>query len=80
MKPNWEHKRLGIRLYRGDCLQVLPRLKLDRVSAILTDPPYGDTCLVYDREPALEWCRLLEGFSGTLATFASFRYARSSYP
>ena len=29
----------GIIIYHGDCLEVLPQL--DRVEAVVTDPPYG---------------------------------------
>jgi site-specific DNA-methyltransferase (adenine-specific) len=80
VKPDWEYKRLGIRLYRGDCLDVLPELRLDRIRTIVTDPPYGETNLAYDAEPAIEWCDLLHGWQGTLASFASFKYALQLIP
>jgi len=37
MRPTWE--REGIKLYLGDCLEVLPHLP--KVDAVVTDPPYG---------------------------------------
>jgi len=37
MNPTWESE--GIRLYLGDCLDVLPHLP--KVDAAVTDPPYG---------------------------------------
>lgn len=45
MKPTWE--RDGIQLYLGDCMDVLPHLP--KVDAVVTDPPYGETSLEWDR-------------------------------
>jgi len=39
MKPDYE--RDGIRLYRGDCLVVLPTFEAGSIAAVVTDPPYG---------------------------------------
>lgn len=39
MKPTWEQGE--VKLYRGDCLTVLPTLPGSSVSSIVTDPPYG---------------------------------------
>ena len=39
MKPTWESN--GVRLYLGDCLDVLPTLGAGSVDAVVTDPPYG---------------------------------------
>lgn len=36
MKPTWE--REGVRLYLGDCLEILPHI--GQVDAVVTDPPY----------------------------------------
>ena len=38
MRPTWESG--SVKLYCGNCLDVLPDIKKDRV-AILSDPPYG---------------------------------------
>ena len=33
--------RDGIKLYQGDCLEILPQLEPGSVDAVITDPPYG---------------------------------------
>ena len=33
--------RNGVELHCGDCLEILPTLKLGSVDAVVTDPPYG---------------------------------------
>ena len=37
-KPDWE--RGDVRLYCGDCLEILPQLAAGSVDAVVTDPPY----------------------------------------
>lgn len=39
MVPTWQSDDGSIRLYRGDCLDVLP--ELGPVDAVISDPPYG---------------------------------------
>lgn len=39
MKPYYE--RQGIRLYHGDCLELLHTLEAGTVDAVVTDPPYS---------------------------------------
>ena len=39
----------GIQIYMGDCREIMPHLQ--PVDAIVTDPPYGDTSLDWDRIP-----------------------------
>lgn len=39
MNPTWEDEQYGVKLYLGDCLEVLPHL--EKVEAVVTDPPYG---------------------------------------
>jgi site-specific DNA-methyltransferase (adenine-specific) len=39
MKPYYEEP--GIRLYHGDCREILPELAGESFDLILTDPPYG---------------------------------------
>ena len=55
MKPYYEHG--GITIYHGDCREVLP--KLGRFDLLLTDPPYGET--------SLEWDRWVEGWPSVVA-------------
>ena len=38
-KPDWECE--GVRLYCGDCLEILPQLPAGCIDAVVTDPPYG---------------------------------------
>ena len=40
MKPTWE--REGIKLYRGNCLEVLASLRPRSAGLVITDPPYGN--------------------------------------
>jgi len=39
----------GITLYLGDCRDVLPAVGLLAVDVVVTDPPYGETSLEWDR-------------------------------
>ena len=39
IQPAWE--RDGVKLYLGDCLEILPELEMDSIHAVVTDPPYG---------------------------------------
>ena len=41
-------------LYNGDCLEVMKGIDDKSVDLILTDPPYGMTCLDYDKQPT-DW-------------------------
>lgn len=40
-KADWQTDNGRVRLYRADCLAVLPLLPAGVVAAIVTDPPYG---------------------------------------
>ena len=46
MKPYYEHS--GITIYCGDCRAILPQLGESFADLVLTDPPYGETSLVWD--------------------------------
>lgn len=58
-----------ITLYCADNRDVLPALPT--ADAIVTDPPYGDTSLEWDREPTTEW---LAGDVPQVWCFGSFRF------
>lgn len=47
MKPYYED--VSVTLYHGDCREVLPGL--GTFDLIVTDPPYGETSLAWDRWP-----------------------------
>lgn len=38
-----------IQLYNGDCLEVMKRIANQSIDMILCDPPYGKTCLKWDK-------------------------------
>src|ERR1700677_1906925 len=39
--------KAGVTLYHGNCLDIMPQL--DPVDAVITDPPYGETSLMWDK-------------------------------
>jgi site-specific DNA-methyltransferase (adenine-specific) len=41
MTPTWQSADGAVRLFLGDCLQVLPTLEPGSVDAVVTDPPWG---------------------------------------
>lgn len=45
----------GIRIYHGDYAEILPTLTRSIFDLILADPPYGDTALAWDKDPAVDW-------------------------
>lgn len=49
----------GVTLYLGDCREVLPTLSTE-IDVTVTDPPYGETSLPWDRWPA-GWPALVLG-------------------
>lgn len=38
-----------LKLYLGDCLEILKDLPSESVDAVITDPPYGTTGLIWDK-------------------------------
>lgn len=41
MQPTWISSDSRIKLYLGDCLELLPTLAASGIDAVVTDPPYG---------------------------------------
>ena len=41
--------KIGVELIHGDCMQMLAAMPAASVDAIVTDPPYAQTCLAWDR-------------------------------
>ncbi len=68
MKPYYQDSMLT--LYCGDCMDIMP--KLPRVDAIVTDPPYGETSLQWDRWPT-GWPALAATLSDQMWCFGSLR-------
>jgi site-specific DNA-methyltransferase (adenine-specific) len=63
-----------IQIWHGDCREVLPHL--GAVDVALTDPPYGETSLVWDQH-CDDWGSLVEPLlwpHGSLWCFGSLRY------
>lgn len=61
----------GIQIFHGDCREILPQL--EPVDLVLTDPPYGETSLEWDRVCA-GWNDLARiNGSGSLWCFGSLR-------
>jgi site-specific DNA-methyltransferase (adenine-specific) len=71
MKPYFQED--GITIYHGDCREVLPFL--DPIDVVITDPPYGDTSLDWDK-PVPLWPQQIYPMardSASLWCFGSFR-------
>ena len=49
--PDWQSDDGAIQLYCGDCLELLPEMEAGCVDAVVTDPPYGVTKEIWDRDP-----------------------------
>ena len=70
-------KENGIKLYHGDCLEIMDKLIEQgvKIDMILTDPPYGTTACKWDSVIPFEpmWDRLnkLIKTNGAIALFGS---------
>lgn len=60
----------AVTLYHGDMRDVLPTL--DEFNACITDPPYGETSLEWDRWP-LGWPTLVAAHTNSMWSFGSMR-------
>lgn len=62
----------GVTLYLGDCREIMPTL--GPVDAVVTDPPYGDTSLAWDRIVDGNWLGLAHDLAPQLWCFGSMRF------
>lgn len=69
MRPYYEDD--SVTLYLGDCREVLPELDL-QADLIVTDPPYGETSLKWDRWPH-EWLLVAQACAKSMWCFGSMR-------
>jgi site-specific DNA-methyltransferase (adenine-specific) len=60
-----------VQLYLGDCREVLPQLGL-RADCVVTDPPYAETALAWDRWPD-GWPTLAATVTDSMWCFGSMR-------
>lgn len=65
-----------ITLYHEDCVEFMTDALQGGAPecSIVTDPPYGDTPLKWDRTPDAEWLRLAAQFSRSMWCFGSLRF------
>lgn len=61
----------SVTLYHGDCREILPTLD-EEIDCVVTDPPYGETSLEWDRWP-VGWPSLLVGMGASMWCFGSMR-------
>ncbi len=48
-----------VKLYLGDCLEILPTLAAGSVDAVITDPPFGTGTAEWDVDPAIQvWAEM----------------------
>lgn len=71
MKPYYDAD--GITIYLGECSFVM-LAAVDPVDCIVTDPPYGDTSLSWDRTPDPGWLEQAAHFTSSLWCFGSLRF------
>lgn len=69
--PYWEDEDAGLALYLGDCRDILPALEL-QADCVVTDPPYAETSLAWDRWPD-GWPALAASVASSMWCFGSMR-------
>jgi len=68
-RPYYDHG--GVSLWLGDCREVLPQLDV-QADCVVTDPPYGETSLPWDRWPD-GWPALVAAHTRSMWCFGSLR-------
>jgi site-specific DNA-methyltransferase (adenine-specific) len=68
VNPYYEHS--GITVYLGDCRDLAPILP--KVDALITDPPYGETSLAWDRQ-VRGWMDAAEAITSNIWCFGSLQ-------
>jgi site-specific DNA-methyltransferase (adenine-specific) len=66
----------GLTIYCGDCMDIMP--SLSGISAVITDPPYGETSLEWDSQPG-GWARSAYNIASENACLWSFGSMRMFY-
>lgn len=66
---------MSIEKHHGDCLEVLAGLPAASIDAVITDPPYGQTSLPWDKwQPGfIQECDRVLKPSGSMWVFGTFR-------
>lgn len=62
----------SVTIYHGDCREVVPGLGMERCGAVITDPPYEETSLEWDKWPA-GWPSMAATIGPQLWCFGSMR-------
>lgn len=70
-EPYWQDEEAGLALYHGDMREVLPELG-QQADCIVTDPPYQETALGWDRWPD-GWPQLAATVASSMWCFGSMR-------
>ena len=71
---------MTIQVIQGDCLAILPTLPPESIDLIVTDPPYGQTSLLWDRR-VLGWAaasRHVLKPTGSMWVFGTLRFFMES--
>lgn len=70
-EPYWQDEDAGLAIYLGDMREILPALNL-QADCIVTDPPYAETSLAWDRWPD-NWPTLAATVASSMWCFGSMR-------
>jgi DNA modification methylase len=69
-EPYWQDERRGLRLFHGDCRELLPLFADGEFGSVITDPPYGVGIAEWDVPPDSAILReCLRVTAGTIVMF-----------